>query len=676
MTGGQNTVLVRGPLDLSAEWLTGVLAREDVIPEHARVVSFATSPIGTGQMSESHRVALEYGDGCAGPASVVLKVAASDPTSRATGAGLGAYIKEVRFYQSVAPGLGDVVARCHDAVADRESGWFTLMLEDLAPAHPGDEVVGATARQARVGVEALAKIQARHWDDPHLAATRWLNAPSPLNQTLLSSLLPRFAERYAERISGEHLEVAERFVPRLDAWLAAERGPRALQHGDFRLDNLLFAPDTSERPVVAVDWQTAFFGSAMHDLAYFLGCSLPVLARRAEGEALVRRYHECLVDAGVRAMSFGECFERYRGMAFGGLLMSVAAAMLVERTDRGDDMFMTTFSRHAQHAIDLDALSLLPPPSSPRALGPAPADEGRHEADEAPLWNESWYFDFATSSDGLGGYTRIGLYPNRGEAWMTLALVRAGGPTVRIVDLEAPLPAGDELRAEHAGGFEARHICEEPLRRFTVTVNGTGESFADPAAILRGEQGSPTPISLELTWETDGAPYQYRGMTRYEIPCTVSGTVTIDGQTTTIAGTGQRDHSWGVRDWWQLDWVWCAAHLDDGTRLQCTEARLPGRPSPVMGYIQPADGRVLELATATSSETTAVSGLVTEAQLTLPELQLAVRPLAHGPLILDADDGRRTFFVRSLCRFTTPDGRSGLGWAEWNHNQRSPGASR
>jgi hypothetical protein len=39
--------------------------------------------------------------------------------------------------------------------------------------------------------------------------------------------------------------------------------------------------------------------------------------------------------------------------------MAVAASMLVERTNRGDQMFLAMASRHARHALDLDAPALL-----------------------------------------------------------------------------------------------------------------------------------------------------------------------------------------------------------------------------------------------------------------------------------------------------------------------------
>jgi hypothetical protein len=40
--------------------------------------------------------------------------------------------------------------------------------------------------------------------------------------------------------------------------------------------------------------------------------------------------------------------------------MSIIASMIVERTDRGDQMFITMANRHGRHALDLDAEALIP----------------------------------------------------------------------------------------------------------------------------------------------------------------------------------------------------------------------------------------------------------------------------------------------------------------------------
>jgi hypothetical protein len=51
-------------------------------------------------------------------------------------------------------------------------------------------------------------------------------------------------------------------------------------------------------------------------------------------------------------------------------------------------------------------------------------------------------------------------------------------------------------------------------------------------------------------------------------------------------------------------------------------------------------------------------------------LDLTVEPLAFGPLLFVDPDGRVDRFPRALARFTAPDGRTGLGWVEWNQVQR------
>ncbi|MGP4022423.1 DUF7064 domain-containing protein [Actinomadura sp. 3N407] len=57
-----------------------------------------------------------------------------------------------------------------------------------------------------------------------------------------------------------------------------------------------------------------------------------------------------------------------------------------------------------------------------------PADEDLHDPGPEPLWNESYYFDFAAPDGSVAGYMRLGLYPNWDRAWYWAALVRPGRP--------------------------------------------------------------------------------------------------------------------------------------------------------------------------------------------------------------------------------------------------------
>ena len=81
--------------------------------------------------------------------------------------------------------------------------------------------------------------------------------------------------------------------------------------------------------------------------------------RRQHEDDLLRAYYDDLVGAGVSDFSWDECWRDYRRATFAGLVMAVGASMLVERTERGDRMFMAMAQRHAEHALDLGATATL-----------------------------------------------------------------------------------------------------------------------------------------------------------------------------------------------------------------------------------------------------------------------------------------------------------------------------
>src|SRR5581483_8145619 len=354
--------------DLTAGWLPESLAT-------GSISGFQAEQIGTGQMSRNYRVAIEYAtEHDSWPRTVVLKVASPDENSRSSGVGLGVYEREVRFYRELAPRLGGPLAECHVAEFDPDGGWFTLLLEDAAPAVQGDQIAGCSLEQARLAVHELAALHAPVFGDPELGATPWLNQANPLNQALMTALLGAFFERYSDRVSPAHQDVCRTFVASLDGWVADRRPPLGLVHGDYRLDNMLFGEAAAPRRFVVVDWQTVSWGSAMTDVSYFLGSSLQTDDRRTNEETLVREYFGQLHAHGVRGLSWEDCWLGYRRQCFLGLLMTIGPAVIVERTQRGDDMFMAAVSRFGQQALDLDALELLPAPGSgrPAPLRPTP----------------------------------------------------------------------------------------------------------------------------------------------------------------------------------------------------------------------------------------------------------------------------------------------------------------
>jgi hypothetical protein len=656
------TDVIERPSDLTAEWLTTALGRP--------VTGFEFERIGTGQMSECYRVALAYADTDARPESVVLKVAATDPSSRQTGLALGLYEREVRFYTEVAPRLSGPIAPCYHSAYDADTGAFHLLLGDAAPAVVGDEIRGATVEQATLALAELGKLHAPLLGDATVARADWLNRESPMNQALIGQLYAAFAERYADRIAPDHRAVCERLVASFDAYLAAEANRlHGLVHGDYRLDNMLFGQAGAERALTVVDWQTVTWGPAMTDVAYFLGCALGNEQRRNHYDALLRAYHDGLGPAAP--ISLEEVREGVRRASFFGVMMAIVSSMLVARTDRGDEMFMVMLQRHCQHVLDTGALDSLPDPVVSAPLSPERDDEGSHQATGEPLWNESWYFDFADPGQDVGGWIRLGLYPNQRFAWINALICGPEMPTVAVNDFEAAVP--DDLTAVHADAVELALTATEPLQTYRVTLRGRGEAYDDPAGLLRGESGRSVDVVMDLVWTTAGMPYQYRITPRYEIPCTVSGSVTVDDREFVLhAAAGQRDHSWGVRDWWAMDWVWSALHLDDGTHLHGVDIRMPGAPAFGLGYIQTVDRPLVELQSVVAREGFGDNGLPISTTLELDGLTATVDVRGHAPVLLTSRDGRVSHFPRAWATVTTADGRTGVGWVEWNRNQPHP----
>jgi aminoglycoside/choline kinase family phosphotransferase len=259
------------------------------------------------------------------------------------------------------------VPGCHLAEVDVETGWFTLLLEDMAPATQGDQIDGCTPAEAALAMDQLSSLHAPLWEDAQLAALGWLNRQTPASAeftaALVASLWPGFLDRYGALLTPAEIGICGRLVERLGPYLADRSGPMTVVHGDYRPDNMLFGHEAAgaAAPLTVVDWQTVVWGPPMVDVSYFLACAVAQPQQRAELEGeLVRRYHEGLLSHGVTGFSWEQCWRDYRRCSFTALVMAIASSMLVQQTDRGDQMFLASVQRACAQVDHLEALELLP----------------------------------------------------------------------------------------------------------------------------------------------------------------------------------------------------------------------------------------------------------------------------------------------------------------------------
>lgn len=337
-----------GVADLTPAFLTEALGR--------RVVDVALTPIGTGQVADSVRMEITWDPPGVGPRTLVAKVTSSSEVSRTIAGISRTYEIEVGFYTDLAPKIGVNAPRCHYAAHDPATGAYCVIMDDLAPCEQGDQMLGCSVDEAALALRELPELHAPG-ADPALQSLAWLRRREPADAEMLAgfiaSLLPGFFDRYANRLDNDVVSMTERSIA-----VAARSnipGPGAtIVHNDFRVDNMMFGGPR----VWVLDWQTMAIADGVADVSYFLGGSLQVEDRRAHEAELVRSYAKNMTSRGV-AMDFDDVWTRYRRHAFAGLIMAIGASMNVERTARGDDMFVAMANRAGRHVLDLVAEELL-----------------------------------------------------------------------------------------------------------------------------------------------------------------------------------------------------------------------------------------------------------------------------------------------------------------------------
>lgn len=291
---------------------------------------------------------------------MVGKFPAVDAVSKQTGVGMGLYAREVAFYREMAASVAIITPRAYVAEYDPESGDFILLMEDLAPARQGDQLSGCGLKDAETAMLEAAALHGPRWADPALDGYAWLNRRSASDGTiegLLPVVVAAFHERYEAMLEPEFMALCQEMPAVIGAFNADETSPICVQHGDFRLDNILFDVQGGGKRMATLDWQTVGAGPGLLDVSYFLSAGLRPAERRANEIELVRAYHGELQRFGVTGYDWDHCWRDYRRFAVHGVFMAVFSSIVVERTPRGDQMFMAMARGACAQALEHQAFA-------------------------------------------------------------------------------------------------------------------------------------------------------------------------------------------------------------------------------------------------------------------------------------------------------------------------------
>jgi hypothetical protein len=282
------------------------------------------------------------------------------------------------------------------------------------------------------------------------------------------------------------------------------------------------------------------------------------------------------------------------------------------------------------------------------------ADEGFHALGEGEHWQESYYFNWADMDGRAFGLARIGYTPRQHRMDGVLLTMRDGRaeflyPAVRIaIGDRLPVPGRDELRTRRLS-----FRMDEPLSRWRIALGGRDE------------------VDLAWTALTPAAEFPRGGglgaVGHFEQAGRVVGHVRLKGRSCAVDALGQRDKSWGARDWGRIrGWTWIAAQFGDDFAFNATEGVDEGRPVST-GFVF-RDGvnsslteLAVELGRAGRRQVLGTADLVLRDERDR-RYTVRARPLAHFPLVRSG-----LFIEESHCLFETQlDGvrRRGVGVVE------------
>jgi len=303
-----------------------------------------------------------------------------------------------------------------------------------------------------------------------------------------------------------------------------------------------------------------------------------------------------------------------------------------------------------------------------------PATDSLHPAGTHVEWSESFYFNFYDRRNDVGGFMRIGQKPNKGQRSVLFYLLMPDGTSMGTRKTEPMDDPG--LRV---GGLVFRRIV--PDKEWALLYSGS----------LRHSLGARTErreVSVNLRYEALNEVFDYRECASepgWDIATTSSsehteqfghltGEITIDGEALRVEALGERDHSWGVRDWTPPStWMWLSGqsserHAFNMTKLWVGHGAVDG------GFIH-VDGENRPIVKVLATTSYGPEGGPRSISLVLQEKGGLTHEVVADtlrdkvlPFSTEAEKHLSTLHT-ALMRFTM-DGRTGYGFAEYLRRER------
>ena len=247
---------IRAAADIDADWLTAVLHAAGIGIGNSLSVNRSGS-IGTGQVGDNVRFQLEWSDPdpllpqtvigkfpsqsrSAGrapgapsfidsigldrhrpgrdnvrfqlewsdpdpslPQTVIGKFPSQSEISRATAIAVETYVREIGFYRDLQHQVEIRTPHVLHVGWDPETHDFVVMMEDIAPAEPGDQLAGCDLPHAELVIDQAVGLHAPTWGrTEHYADFEWLHRPDAERAANLAGDVLALHPRVRRPLSG------------------------------------------------------------------------------------------------------------------------------------------------------------------------------------------------------------------------------------------------------------------------------------------------------------------------------------------------------------------------------------------------------------------------------------------------------------------------------------------
>lgn len=197
-------------------------------------------------------------------------------------------------------------------------------------------------------------------------------------------------------------------------------------------------------------------------------------------------------------------------------------------------------------------------------------DEELHPIGKGEHWQESWYFNWADTRHDVFGLTRIGFRFRQHSIDGVVLTIRKGKPEYIYPAVGKPYKDESTEYTATKGIRAGRlvYIVREPLRSWQLILEGRNRmdlnwSAFTPAFDYHESDGELTPNVAKYHFEQSGK---------------ITGWTCFKGGELEICGFGQRDKSWGVRDWDNIEgWNWISAQFGEDLSFNVWEGFLGGK---------------------------------------------------------------------------------------------------